>query len=402
MSKRPSATPARKNTKRLKPSVESTVFSLHDVAGITQHFDVFGYVVVRVLDEAGCQKAIAEQLRQILLKQPWEEKLEVRDRVTGEVLDINCDEARYVKELTTPCIPKAALEHYDRVAPLHKKFGACCDPSAFHLRTVWRIRQAEPLYAIARGLLKESKIYTTIDRPIQKMPGMGDEEFLHWDFHILDTDSRDDTLPMLCGKVSFTDSTFVCVPGTHTLEFALEFRSLYEDLYPNAKITAPKFGLDPKKEDPLELREARQSIGVPAGCAVFWSPCLLHGTEKSPKDSGISFGSYIGYMRDIDRSKYKDERQDRINSYLQGKAPARYYSLDPTHYYPARYDNFPHMLEPYVNKTPLDYVGRSERVIQSGPNKGKSVPVLVPVPDPDYVPFPLSPLGYRLLGSEPW
>ena len=389
------------------PTIIPTIFDKKDISGIKAHFDTHGYAVVQVCDPETCKQAIVEQVKKILKHQPWMKQLEVRDRVTGKVLDIESDEAEYVAELTTPGIPKEALKHYNEVWPLHKGFGACCDPVAFHLEFEWKIRQDESLYVIASAIMQEGKLYVTIDRCIHKLPGEGKDEFLHWDLDIFDIDNRTDT--EMCLKICFTDAEFICVPGTHTLQFAREFKAAYKPLYPKAKRSAAKFGLDPKKPDPMGLRGKRVSIHIPAGCALVWSPYMLHGTRKSPNTAGVAFGMYMGYMRGIDRPRYKTkepgidgERQDRIDSYRKGRAPARYPSLDPTHYFPKRYYNFTEKLQKYVDMTPPGYVGRGMRAIKSGERKGTLVEELRPVLDPNYRPFDLTDLGKKLLGLMEW
>lgn len=397
----------RATTKQSAPAnTEPVVFAKNAHPDIKEHMNMFGYAVVQVLSAEECNRAIVDQVKNILMKQPWMEKLKVQDRATGDSLDIDINTKQYVQELTTPGIPAEALVHYDSVWPLHKGFGACCDPLAFHLGTMYDVRQDGDLYEVACSVIGKKELFFTLDRCIHKLPGKGDPEFLHWDLNIFKTDPREGQThdSAMCGKVMFTESTFICVPGTHTLEFAKEFKDIYSPIYRNINPSAAKFGLDPKKDDPMNLRDMRQAITIPAGCAIFWSPYLLHGTQKSMIDQGIEFGMYLGYMTDIDRPNYKDgnERQDRINSYLLGKAPVMYPSLDPTHYYPARYDNFPHMLDPYVEKTAPDYEGRSERMVKSGLMRGIYVRTLKPVLDSAYVPFGLSPLGERMLGLSAW
>ena len=409
MSINPIPDPKRKRATKQPALVitEPTVFAKSAHADIKEHMNVFGYAVVQVLNAEECSRAIVDQVKNILTKQPWIEKLQVKDRVTDELLDIDVDAQRYVAELTTPGIPADALDHYDSVWPLHKGFGACCDPPAFHLGTMYDVRQDADLYEVA-GVVLGSKtgLFFTLDRCIQKLPGKGNPEFLHWDLNIFNPETRETQThdPTMCGKVMFTESAFICVPGTHTLEFAKEFKDIYLPIYRKTNPSAAKFGLDPKKDDPMNLRDMRQAIAIPAGCAIFWSPYLLHGTQKNPIDQGIEFGMYLGYMTDIDRPDYKDgnERHDRIDSYLVGRAPAMYPSLDPTHYYPARYDNFQRMLDPYVDKTASDYEGRWGRVIKSGSMKGVYVRTLKPVLDPAYVPPRLSSLGEMMLGLRAW
>ena len=164
--------------------------------------------------------------------------------------------------------------------------------------------------------------------------------------------------------------------------------------------TDPKFGLSPDKPDPMDLRSQRESIAVPAGCAIFWSPYLLHGTEKSATSSGVTFGMYLGFITDIDRSDYEDgqERQDRRDSFMHGRAPRMFPSLDTVHYCPHRYVNFQRLMQACVDRTPAGYAGRGTRTTA----RGGVVDILEPVMDPTYVPHGLTVLGRRLLGMEPW
>ena len=151
------------------------------------------------------------------------------------------------------------------------------------------------------------------DRSIQKLPGQGENEFLHWDMNPFAsftkntpsctsalaasaslvakssaacaaglqgaapipssaTSSLASTLPStgLCGKVCYTISRFVAVLGSHTEEFHREFVSKYGKLYPNTSLSAVKFGLDANKQDPMELQKRRHEFHVPAGCVMFW------------------------------------------------------------------------------------------------------------------------------------
>jgi hypothetical protein len=201
----------------------------------------------------------------------------------------------------------------------------------------------------------------------------------------------------------------VCVPGTATPEFHAAFCAAYAPHYAimaNTKKGA-KFGLDPTKPDPLALRARTAVLEVPAGCAIFWSPWLLHGIKAKPKDEAVEFGMYLGYMRAGARAEYQrvakiDEREDRVRSYHEGRAPVLWPSLDPIHYYPARYRNFLKLLQPYVDKTRPDYAGLTCRIVMSGQFEGWLVPDLAPVPDPAHRPTPLTLLGKRLLGLAKW
>jgi hypothetical protein len=216
----------------------------------------------------------------------------------------------------------------------------------------------------------------------------------------------------LTGKVAYTASQFVCVPGTTTPEFHAAFCAAYAPHYADAMGDAKrkkgaKFGLDPAKPDPLALRARTAVLDVPAGCAIFWSPWLLHGLKPKPKEEAIEFGMYLGYMRAGARAEYQrvariDEREDRLRSYHEGRAPQLWPSLDRIHYYPKRYHNFIRFLQPYIDKTRPDHVGLTCRIVQTGASAGWLVPDLAPVPDPHHRAPALTPLGQRLLGLAEW
>ncbi len=58
---------------------------------IAAHYQTHGFVVVRALTPEECLANIKAQVVKILLKQPWQQTLVVRDAATGNVLDIERD-----------------------------------------------------------------------------------------------------------------------------------------------------------------------------------------------------------------------------------------------------------------------------------------------------------------------
>ena len=374
-----------------------------------------GYFVYRVLDHANnadhrAQRIaiMKEMVKEVLLKQPWKEQVIVHDRETGEVLDIDADTERYLEALTAPCVPPKELKQWEDTWPFHRGFGAPCDPSCFNLSEVWKIRQDPRLYEIASAVLGRHKAYVDINRIILVLPGQGDPEFAHYDCFAFGNDNWDLKSKQLQGKMCITNGVLKCAPRTATEAFHSDFKDNYREHYPNAKSTDAKMTIDPLKPDPLNLIARCVSINVPAGCYIGWNEHLLHGVCKNPrKDGHLKVGFYLGYKTDIDSIDYlamtgDEERDDRIHSYTYGVAPKLWPSLDPIHYYPYRFINFPHLLEGYIAKCRDDWPGLTTRVIQSGPKKGTVVRDIVPVPDPHYVPPTLTPLGRALLGIDPW
>ena len=280
--------------------------------------------------------------------------------------------------------------------PLHRGFGACCDPAVFHLEGVWRVRQDPDLYAIASAVCCEKHLWITIDRSIQKLPGQGDDAFLHFDFNPFSDDQGQDSdaTSGLRGKVCYTPSRFVCVPGTHSPAFLQDFANKYALHYPNVKPSDKKFGLAQERPDPLNLVARKRCLPVPSGCAIFWHPRLLHGQMKTPLNDPVEYGAYIGFFPAKPRPRYKavsglDELEDRLRSYSEGKAPVLWPSFDKVQFYPKKFDNFPHLMKAYIKKLPADHPMLATRVSP----KGVTVTYLQPLALANYQPPALTPLG---------
>lgn len=321
--------------------------------------------------------------------------------------------------MTSSPIPPRRLKELEAGWPLHRGFGACCDPGVFHLAGVWHhVRQSPALYSIAALLTGETKLWVDINRSIHKLPKQGEAEFLHWDLNpfagsavtsagTTAAGGKDGVAAAgkdsLCGKVCYTPSRFVGVLKSHTSAFHARFSELYREIYPKVKPEAPKFGLDPAKPDPLNLWSQQREFAVPAGCAVFWHPRLLHGQVKTPAEAGIEYGCYVGFFPAGARPEYRraagvDELEDRLSSYTRGVAPVLWPSLDRIHYYPKRFRNFPKLLQGYIDKMPPGHPWVTLRTTGGG----KSVPHIEPCPAPEYTPPKLSSLGKRLLGKKAW
>jgi hypothetical protein len=356
----------------------------------------FGLVVCRLFDEKTCKSRVLEQIEEIVLAQPWTPK---------SIIDAYAEnKKKFVDSMMAPIDKKntkafPSLKVLEDAWPLHRGFGACCDPAAFHLPGVWEVRQDPLLYKLASALTGTDDLWVDVNRSIQKLPGQGEEEFLHWDlnpFACVDVDDQ-----AICGKVVYTDASFFYSPGTHTAAFNAEFRRLYAEHY-TVPAGAAKFAIDPAKPDPLSLCAKAERIVVPAGCAVFWHPRLLHGVIKNTSNK-IQWGMYVGFFKAGSRRRYEetcgiDEREDRIASYREGRAPKLWPSFDPIQFYPKRFRNFPRILQGYIDKMPKDHPSITTRTTK----QGKVVPHLLPWPVTGYVPPALSSLGRRLLGLDSW
>ena len=383
-----------------------------DPAEMKADYDKYGLILVKVLDDDACNEHIEDQVRNILLKQPWVDQLVVRD-AKGNPVDFEKEPRRYVELLKAPKQPRKTIAEWKKAWCLHRGFGATCDPWSFWLETVCETRQDPRLYRMAKTLLGRDDLWVDINRSIQKLPGEGEHEFLHWDRSPFNEEDNWDTdCTSINGKVMANEAFFVYVPETASEEFRRSFVAAYREHYPNAKPKDPKFGLDASKPDPFNLVGRRVAVRIPAGCAAFWKPTVCHGVRPKELDENIEFGFYLGYFPAISRPRYAEvskslgEIEDRVASYHEGRAPLLWPSFDRIHYYPFRFYNFPRHLMEYVNKTRPGWPGLTTRTIQSGAKKGTSVPHMVPIPltesEPHYEPFAFTHLGQRLLGLVPW
>ena len=378
------------------PQVETLPIMEH-VDEARKFYEAYGVVIVRILDESRCDDLIIEQWTNIIQSQPWTEAYKVH-----APHDPHTDRRAFLNFIKSPLSAKTRKEFKEGWC-LHRGFGACCDPVVFHLPGVWQVRQDPKLYDVARALTNENKLWVTLERSIQKLPGEGENEFLHWDLDPMNIEDVDSKSTHVCGKVCYTQSRFVCVPGTHTPHFFAEFKDKYGPYYYNIRDGTPKFAIDFSKPDPLNLVAHERAYVVPAGCVVMWNDRLLHGQIKTQLTDPIEFGCYVGFRAARPNEKYKkvcgiDELHDRLKSYNEGVAPQLWPSLDRIQFYPKRFQNFPKLLQAYIDKMPPTHPSITERLTG---NKRK-VPHLVPWRDHTYTPPQLTNHGRKLLGLDQW
>jgi hypothetical protein len=366
-------------------------------------------VISGILNDKQCDELILEQWRKIMLMQHWTPEYKiVINGADGRELDpaLDADKPEFLAQVTGP-LTVNVRNKFEEGFPLHRGFGAACDPAVWHLPLVWKLRQDPDLYEVAKAICREGSLWTTICRQIHVLPGQGTNEFLHWDKNMqkewLESLAGVEPEIGMQGKFMYQEGIFICVPGTHTKEFLDKFYVAYDPLYPSLSKNGAKFGLDVKKKDPMNLFGQRIEIVVPRGCYVAWNPRLLHGTKKNDIGGETLYGSYIGFNAAKSRPEYKancgvDELEDRLDSYKNGEAPKLYGSLDKIHFMPYRFFNFSGGLKGYMKKLPVGHamIGDHTR------NDETTMKILVPVPQVDYVPPELTELGKKLLGLLPY
>lgn len=321
-------------------------------------------------------------------------------------------------------------------------FGAPVVPPFFHLKSSWQLRQEEDIYKVFAEILECDELWVTIDRVGVRLPGEGEDSFLHWDS---DPWFWSRSRLAVQGLIALNDTEFLCVPGSCTDSFAEKFKRQYRSLAPTKKSTPrPMLRLPSRakkqsaaaataghaaapaaaagaassaddedctgpEHDPMNLAEQVQCIPVPAGAMLIWSNRLLHTTQRNHSPY-IRHVQYISYTRagDTDASpQYRrmgvDERADRLRSYETGMRPQLFPGGNTVEYVPRLWwVNFPDKVDAYARRW---LPPQSERTYQSGKRAGQSFAYPVEY-DPrvymTYVPPLLTPLGRRLLGAERW
>lgn len=414
---------------------------------IEQAYRENGMVIVRVIDEEQCNANLAELFSEVLIREPL--KREYLPKVGNPPMPVSSEAFREWKDkVVFPSSEHAASKQriaairsfQEEFNPLHGGFGACCNPEVFHLQQVWNVRQMPHIYEMHARIMGCQDLRVTLDRSFHRLPGQGNSEFIHFDinpFHRLH--ETEDTIygNATQGKVAYTDSKFVAVPGTHTQEFYQDFCNDYGKLYPsflNPKSQGVKLGID-KDKDPWCLWGFVQTFVVPAGCMVIWSDRLLHGHSKTPMSSGAEYGMFMGFfkptpkrdeeylhrsiqimrgtaftreeaiLRGLDPRRGISQDHDRLRSFEMGDMPLMWPSFDPIHYYPWKFMNFPKILvQNRISKLDLSKVPTCSQtgismLTKRKNSKGQEVPHLLPVRCSRHVKPTLTKLGMQLLAG---
>lgn len=362
-------------------------------------YDKHGIVCIALGDKIDLRLVVGQML-ETLLHLPYSDKymLNLRSQ-SGRELHIKnrADHGEIITELIRPTLTKENLKRLEQSCPPHREFGAPCTPPSFHNPWANLLRQDPEIYNVATELLGYTAINCDLNRSIYLLPGQGQQAMLHWD-----CDPREQTPgseKSLQGKVCFTPGKFICVPGTHTKEFLDKFYPLYDPLYPGRKMGQAKYGLDPAKEDPLDLFGRERAFAVPGGSLVLWNTKILHGHPKLGRDECISFGCYLGFGPEISA----EDRAVRRALHRQGAVPRFWPSGDRVHPFPVKYGNFPDVFESMVIKK-LSDEARKQLLTTRVTLKGKIVPDVHPWGwrPGSYTPFEFTTLGRRIVGLDPW
>jgi hypothetical protein len=296
----------------------------------------------------------------------------------------------------------------------HSGFGAPAFGRTFNLDVQWELRNNPVLASFAKRVFgPQHDVHNTTDRCILKLPGKGEQSFLHldqapfsWtttpDEGAASSSTNANAFQQINGKLVCSDhATFICCPGSHTQGDAIT--ELYKPLYPNVNTKSMKFALDPRKPDPLDLYKRTVALELKKGDFIYWSEQIFHGVKMNTSGR-VQFGLYLGFISKVKRNVYLQsagvpEYIDRYNTWRYGTKPRAYPSGDPTQLYPLKFQNFPSALDKALVKMDkqnprFDF---TPRLVKTGPRAGQPTPHLVEVADPDYTPVKLSQTGREML-----
>lgn len=355
-----------------------------------------GYIILpNVFSKQECDEAISEL---------W------------DILEATPHKPEYqIKRPNDPLAPltSAKLKELDKNWVPHKNYGMFNENPVWHTKAHWKARQNPLLHQVYSQLLGTEAIWCTIDRASIKLPGQGEEEFNHWDadpWHPL-------SFPSFQGIINLCERHFRCVPGSHKVEWHNDFKNEYKYLASNEqrpmvmiKKEQDSWNLGqilPNDHTPAKTKyNCIRDIICPAGSMIIFNNRTMHSVARNTSDK-IVYALYLSFTQAGSRdfmsvhnkpnwswsalhpfAKNGDtELADRIRSYQTGMAPYRFPGGGITQYVPLRTFAW------VIRKRDPSTVGKH-------PNTGN--PWVFEQKPKNYVPPPLTALGRKILGLDPW
>jgi hypothetical protein len=383
-----------------------------DVAGIQADFKYFGFARVKLLTRKQQEDLTLEIFGEIVQKQPWVETIKLYGANGSELDYRNPAHREELLAILSQPLSVKMRKYFEEWWTMHRDFGACCDPNAFNLKTMWEIRQDPAVYEIICALFGKStadrRVAQTLERAIEKLPGFGMQALAHFDLDLKELyeqmDKGEFELHVIQGKVSCLAGTkFKCVAGSHTLEFHEEMREKYKKHYPMER-RSDKFGLKKDLPDPMNLLTSMVEYEMGPGEWLIFDSRLLHGHAKLDIKKPIAFGFYIGgiLLSAKRAAKYLKkagitEERDRFESWKFGKQVQLWPSFDRVHEVPAKYKNFPLVNQASLNKLKPSPISPHPHTTSYKSEDG-TIRHMIKLPlDPDHVPPVLTPHGIDML-----
>lgn len=357
VSKEEAKGPAPKKVKRQVPVVEfEEIFSLEQldnpdhVRRMLQFWEKNGIICIDLQSLIDVRGAVKDIVKNIFDPMPYLTKHRLNFKgLDGKELHI--DNEQDIDGIVDVMLAgKLSAENWKRLRmclPPHATFGGPCVPGSFHTKIQNDIRQNRTLYRVMVMLLGLRFINACFNRCYFRTPMTSGDDMLHFDCNPLkfemDQAGTVSATNGIQGKVAITETTFVCVPGTHRVDFLDKFRELYEPLYPGRKESCTMYGLS-QDRDPLGLFAQEVAFRVPKCCFVGWHTNILHSHPSKTTKDPLDIGFFLGYHPEVSA----EQGQILRHLHLTGGTPKMWPSGVPFHFFPAKFLNFPKVMEKTV------------------------------------------------------
>jgi ectoine hydroxylase-related dioxygenase (phytanoyl-CoA dioxygenase family) len=375
-----------------------------------EFFKKNGFIIIKNVINSTDTQEFKKEIWDTIYNIPFSQ--EIKDKIDFDFRD-------YDKDLT-----EKDIQNINTFYPNIDKFGTMNLPPFFHLNNMWKVRQNPEIFTKFAQLLKNHKIWCSLDRVSVKLPGNGNSEFCHWDSDPWYWEEQ--KFEPLQGILSLCDTSFFCCPGSHSLDFVEKFKKSYNYLKPT-KGKREYVSLKKGANDPFNLSKSIKEYKLGPGDLIIFSNRLLHESKQN-NSKKIRYVQYISFEparnnqnneiysnneRKI-QEKYRkskiEEIDDRINSYLTGKNPIYLPSGCNMSIFSNNYLVFhTDLLNKFSNKFNKTILKKYK--YKSGKNKGKEIYILYNYNSLDiflengeklYNPFNLSYYGKRILGIKNW
>jgi hypothetical protein len=401
---KPAGAPAPKKGRGKVPTAEfEEIFSINKlddpdhVRRILEYWKKNGIICFNLEDLINIREAVCDLVTNIFKPMPYrrEHRLNFKLPSGKEVhIDNEGDMDDIVDVFLAGRLSKENWERLQKCLPPHATFGAPCVPGSFHTNTQNKVREDPRMYKAGTLLTFMLCINACFNRCVFRTPKTSGDDMLHWDCD--PRAPRGNVDNQVGGKVCITECSFVCVPGSHTPEFLDSFNSVYDPWYPGRKPGCAKYGLS-RDKDPWGLFQQQRAFRIPAGHCAFWHELILHSHPSKERDDPVAFGFFMGFRPEGSA----EEREMLRQLHRTGGVPFHWPSGDLFHFFPHKFENFPHLWKTVTDK--LTPEAHAALVGTRLTKAGKEVPYVRPWGwSEPFKPYPFTELGLCITGQEPW
>jgi hypothetical protein len=281
------------------------VREITDLEGIQADMKLWGFCIVKAFTNQQMRDETKEIFRKNLFKQGWSDEYAMKIYgPDGSLLDVDnpAHDDAFIAAVTRPLTPKEREAMKKGMFP-GMTFGRACCPGATLTNLQVELRNSKEWNNFSRAVmgLKPSdllQVREEYEGLLWRLPTLGQFVDAHvdmsWYEYIRRLLEGDDTIHVLQRKYHLlVGGTFTCVPGSQSEEFRREFYAKYAKIYNfNSKDSKSQFDKD--RPDPMDVLGNKKVFEVPPGCAVCWSPFVIHTHSTVPSNSPPVGGALMG------------------------------------------------------------------------------------------------------------